>query len=239
MKEAGNVVKVDVLQNRDGRSKGCGVVEYETPEEARKAIDRLTDTELNSRNIFVREDREDVVVSSRPREAFESSGGERQYGGGYREGGGYRDGGGQRDGGYRGRGQRPSRARASYGGRYGGGRSEYYDDRREERRPVRVGGGPGHTSREVGSDIKGRQVFVGNLAWRTSWQDLKDAFRPCGPVVRAEVYTDDHGDSKGCGTVLFEDAQGAENSILEFHEKPFQGRNLTVRMDDGPPQGRR
>lgn len=30
----------------------------------------------------------------------------------------------------------------------------------------------------------GRQVFVSNLPWKTSWHDLKDLFRECGEVIR-------------------------------------------------------
>lgn len=42
-----------------GRSKGCGVVEYEAPEEAAAAILNLHDRELGGRLLCVREDRED------------------------------------------------------------------------------------------------------------------------------------------------------------------------------------
>ena len=42
----------------DGRSKGCGIVQYASAKEAKIAIRRLTDTELDGRPIFVREDRE-------------------------------------------------------------------------------------------------------------------------------------------------------------------------------------
>lgn len=59
MRDAGEVVHANVLRYRDGRSKGCGVVEFVTSEEARYAIDRLTHTELDGRPIFVREDREE------------------------------------------------------------------------------------------------------------------------------------------------------------------------------------
>ncbi|KAF5839382.1 hypothetical protein DUNSADRAFT_953 [Dunaliella salina] len=50
----------------------------------------------------------------------------------------------------------------------------------------------------------GKRVFVGNLAWRTSWQDLKDKFRECGNVVYANVMRDDDDRSKGWGIVEFE-----------------------------------
>jgi RNA recognition motif-containing protein len=47
-----------VLEEAGGRSKGCGLVEYSTPDEAQHAIETLNDTELSGRKIFVREDRE-------------------------------------------------------------------------------------------------------------------------------------------------------------------------------------
>ena len=43
----------------DGRSRGCGIAELATVEEAMSAIGGLHDTELMGRKIFVREDRED------------------------------------------------------------------------------------------------------------------------------------------------------------------------------------
>jgi len=48
---------------------------------------------------------------------------------------------------------------------------------------------------EEGGDAMriGKRCFVGNLAWRTSWQDLKDKFRECGNVVYANVTKDDTG----------------------------------------------
>ena len=59
MRDAGDVQYSKVLTDRDGRSKGCGIVEYSTVEGAKDAIEKLTDTELKGRKIFVREDRED------------------------------------------------------------------------------------------------------------------------------------------------------------------------------------
>jgi RNA recognition motif-containing protein len=48
-------VFADVLTNAMGRSKGCGVVEYATEEEAKKAIETLSDKQFMGRPIFVRE----------------------------------------------------------------------------------------------------------------------------------------------------------------------------------------
>jgi RNA recognition motif-containing protein len=58
MRSVGEVLHADVLHGPDGRSKGCGIVEYQTPEEAQRAMQELNDTELMGRMIFVREDRE-------------------------------------------------------------------------------------------------------------------------------------------------------------------------------------
>jgi RNA recognition motif-containing protein len=58
MRQVGEVVFAEVMTEADGRSKGCGICEYSTPEEAQKACAELTNTELKDRTIFVREDRE-------------------------------------------------------------------------------------------------------------------------------------------------------------------------------------
>ncbi|KAF9927605.1 hypothetical protein FBU30_003027 [Linnemannia zychae] len=58
MREIGPVAHADVLLGRDGRSKGCGVVEYQNAEDARAAIRKLNDVVLMGRPVFVREDRE-------------------------------------------------------------------------------------------------------------------------------------------------------------------------------------
>jgi RNA recognition motif-containing protein len=59
MRSAGEVTRADIMTGHDGRSKGCGIVEYATEEEAKKAVLTLNDTELKGRQIFVREDREE------------------------------------------------------------------------------------------------------------------------------------------------------------------------------------
>lgn len=47
-----------------GRSKGWGIVEYESPEEAYKAVQELNGCEMNGRPLMVREDREDRDVKN-------------------------------------------------------------------------------------------------------------------------------------------------------------------------------
>ena len=49
------LIEPNLVLETNGRSKGCGLVEYSTTEEAEKAIEVLNDTLLSGRRIFVRE----------------------------------------------------------------------------------------------------------------------------------------------------------------------------------------
>ena len=46
MSQAGEVVRADVFEDYQGRSKGCGIVVYKNEEAAQRAIKELTDTVL-------------------------------------------------------------------------------------------------------------------------------------------------------------------------------------------------
>jgi len=58
MSSAGEVVFAEILTGVRDRSMGCAIVMYKTTKEAQKAVDDLTDTSINDRKIYVREDRE-------------------------------------------------------------------------------------------------------------------------------------------------------------------------------------
>eukprot|EP01098_Paradermamoeba_levis_P004761 TRINITY_DN2032_c0_g1_i1.p1 TRINITY_DN2032_c0_g1~~TRINITY_DN2032_c0_g1_i1.p1 ORF type:complete len:308 (+),score=91.65 TRINITY_DN2032_c0_g1_i1:191-1114(+) len=149
--QVGKVVFADVFLEESGRSKGCGIVEFETKEESLRALKKLNNSVIpgTSRPIFVREDREDKNLITH-----------------------------QKD---------PS--------------------------------------------LAGRQVFVGNLSYKTSWQDLKDLFKQYGNVLHADVATTRDGLSKGRGLVLFENAAEAANAIKSLNGTEFQGRLLDVHED--------
>jgi len=75
-------------------------------------------------------------------------------------------------------------------------------------------------------------VYVGNLPYECSWQALKDFFKSCGFIERAEVMEDHKtGRKKGFGVVTFSNERAMENAIRKFHGKDFQGRTLEVRRD--------
>ncbi|GFE53876.1 single stranded G-strand telomeric DNA-binding [Babesia ovis] len=58
MKQVGEVIRADIIEDYDGKSKGCGIVEFVDEESAQRAMEELNDSILFDRPIFVREDRE-------------------------------------------------------------------------------------------------------------------------------------------------------------------------------------
>ena len=72
-----------------------------------------------------------------------------------------------------------------------------------------------------------KNLYVGNLPFQTTADDLVEAFGQYGSVTRAQVITDrDTGRSRGFGFV--EMADGAEQAIDALNGAQFQGRTLTV-----------
>ena len=58
-REAGEVVRAEIFtEGPGGRSKGCGIVEMASVDDAANAVEKLMDSELQGRRILVREDRE-------------------------------------------------------------------------------------------------------------------------------------------------------------------------------------
>ena len=77
----------------------------------------------------------------------------------------------------------------------------------------------------------GCKVYVGNLTFETTWQDLKDLLREAGSVIRADIATGPDGRSKGYGTATFASTREAAKAIQLFNESDFNGRALQVRPD--------
>eukprot|EP01013_Petalomonas_cantuscygni_P029228 TRINITY_DN5418_c0_g4_i1.p1 TRINITY_DN5418_c0_g4~~TRINITY_DN5418_c0_g4_i1.p1 ORF type:complete len:637 (+),score=25.96 TRINITY_DN5418_c0_g4_i1:237-2147(+) len=82
---------------------------------------------------------------------------------------------------------------------------------------------------------KPNRVFVLNLRFDVSWQDLKDHMRKIGPVVRADILTHADGSSKGSAVVEFVAEADARRAISELSGTELRGRKIFVREDrDGP-----
>jgi len=75
----------------------------------------------------------------------------------------------------------------------------------------------------------GTKLYVGNLSFRTTSEELKDAFAAVGTVESASVIEDrDTGRSRGFAFVEMGTAEEAAAAIEQFNGKDFGGRNLTV-----------
>ena len=73
------------------------------------------------------------------------------------------------------------------------------------------------------------KLYVGNLSFRTTGDDLREAFSAAGTVESATVIEDrDSGRSRGFGFVEMATAEEAAAAIEQFNGKDFGGRNLTV-----------
>jgi RNA recognition motif-containing protein len=73
------------------------------------------------------------------------------------------------------------------------------------------------------------KLYVGNLSFQTSDDDLRDLFSQAGTVETANVVQDrDTGRSRGFGFVEMANKEEGEAAIAQFNGKEFNGRNLTV-----------
>src|SRR5215213_6337008 len=73
------------------------------------------------------------------------------------------------------------------------------------------------------------RLYVGNLNFRTTGDELREVFSQAGEVENATVVEDrDTGRSRGFGFVEMATAEGAATAIAQFNGKEFNGRTLTV-----------
>ncbi|MDB6026827.1 MAG: RNA-binding protein [Verrucomicrobiales bacterium] len=88
------------------------------------------------------------------------------------------------------------------------------------------------------------RLFIGNLSYTITENDLQSHFAQAGAVVSAKIMLDRmSGKSRGFGFVEMSSAEEAQKAISLFHKQDFQGRPLTVDSakprEDRPPGGAR
>ena len=73
------------------------------------------------------------------------------------------------------------------------------------------------------------RLYVGNLNFKTTGEDLQELFGQVGQVESASVVTDrETGRSRGFGFVEMASNEDGQRAIEQFNGKEFNGRNLTV-----------
>ena len=230
---SGNVVRADTHIAPDGRPKGSGIVAFDNPDDAQNAIQQFNGYDWQGRILEVREDRFAGGGGGAgggpggfggPRGGFQGGfrGG---YGGGYGGRGGFGGGRGGFGGGYGGRG-------GGYGGGYGGGGGGY-------------GGAPGggygggggaapapaaapnpFTDYATSGTEPSTVIYVRNLPWSTSNDDLVELFTTIGKVERAEIQYEPNGRSRGTGVVEFGNQEDSGTAIAKFTGYQYGGRPL-------------
>src|ERR1700736_6164978 len=74
-----------------------------------------------------------------------------------------------------------------------------------------------------------KNIYVGNLTWDATSDDLLALFQEHGAVARAQVITDrETGRSRGFGFVEMDNDGEAQKAIDALNGQDFRGRALTV-----------
>lgn len=216
----GAVLRADVHLGPDGRPKGSGIVMFEHPDDTRNAIQQFNGFEWQGRPLEVREDRF----------AYQGGGGFGGRGGGFGGRGGFGGGFGGRGGFGGGRG-----GGGGFGGGFGG-RGGYGGGGGGASGPGPAGGfDAGNTTAPApnaftdyataGTDPS-EIIYVRNLPWSTSNEDLVELFTTIGKVEQAEIQYENSGRSRGTGVVRFDSVNTAETAIAKFQGYQYGGRPL-------------
>jgi RNA recognition motif-containing protein len=81
-------------------------------------------------------------------------------------------------------------------------------------------------------------IYVGNLAYSVTQDDLREAFAAYGEISSVNLITDKFtGDSKGFGFVEMANNSEADAAIKALNETPLKGRN--IRVNQAKPRGDR
>ena len=81
-----------------------------------------------------------------------------------------------------------------------------------------------------------KNIFVGNLPWRTDDQELENLFSQYGEVLSAKVISDrETGRSRGFGFVEMEDDAALE-AIENLNGQEMDGREIRVNEANDRPQ---
>jgi len=73
------------------------------------------------------------------------------------------------------------------------------------------------------------KLYVGNLSFRVTSEDLQDYFASAGAVESANIVMDrETGRSRGFGFVEMASEDAANNAIAQFNGQEYDGRNMVV-----------
>lgn len=81
-------------------------------------------------------------------------------------------------------------------------------------------------------------IFVGNIPFETTAQEIENMFGGDAKIVRADIVMN-RGRSRGMATVEFSSKDEVDNAISRFDRTQMNGREIFVRQDYPPPEEKR
>jgi RNA recognition motif-containing protein len=95
---------------------------------------------------------------------------------------------------------------------------------------------PSHATQEKSK--MGTRLFVGNLTFTTTEDDLKNLFGPAGTIVDIKLVTDrETGRSRGFAFVEMSSAAEANQAISQLNGRDVEGR--TIKVNEAEERGSR
>ena len=85
------------------------------------------------------------------------------------------------------------------------------------------------TVNKIEKGMSGMNIYVGNLSYEVTEEDLQEAFEGFGQIESVKIIKDDYNNrSKGFGFVEMSDNAEAQSAIDALHDKELKGRALKV-----------
>ncbi|PSR93283.1 Polyadenylate-binding protein [Actinidia chinensis var. chinensis] len=76
-------------------------------------------------------------------------------------------------------------------------------------------------------EVDSRSIYVGNVDYACSPEEVQQHFQSCGTVNRVTILTDKFGQPKGFAYVEFVEIEAVQNALL-LNESELHGRQLKV-----------
>eukprot|EP00347_Sterkiella_histriomuscorum_P022477 403338343 len=215
MKKCGFVVRADIFEDDKGRSKGTGVVEFRNQNDAIRAIREVNSTQLDGRTVYVKEYHEQGSRSRAQQSINLPQDGRYNI----------------RDGRYNIRDGRDGYQKSmDFIPLNRNQRSRSRSNPKRFNPQNRFDGRDRERDRQQSCQLS-KSIYIGNLPYSVTADQLRDAFLAFGKVLNAQIARDEKGGSKGYGLIKFESSLNAENAIKAMDQAKFNGRQVTVRFD--------
>jgi RNA recognition motif-containing protein len=89
----------------------------------------------------------------------------------------------------------------------------------------------------IKSTIVTMNIYVGNLSWEMTEDDLRTLFEQYGTVSSVKIITDKFTQrSKGFGFVEMPEEAEAQNALSSLYDKEVMGRNLKLNEAENKPE---